>query len=95
MITHFPTTPFVKKGTATTTAARVDVTWQGNALSRAEHIDIRNTGSAEKLLVSFDGTDYFTVDPGDAYDKWGRFSEIFVKTSAATTTYETTVSPAP
>lgn len=93
-ITHFGNRSFVKTGTATTTLATVDLTWNGNGISRAAHFDVRNTGTVENLLVSLDKTTFFTVKPQASYEKWGLFSEVFVKTAATSTTYEITVTPA-
>jgi len=83
--------PYHRNGTATGTPATVDCSRAQDGVALANALSIKNTGGTNNLLVSFDGgTTFATVEPsGGVLSVIGRIASMVVKSSAATTSYET------
>ena len=86
--------PYHRNGTATGTAAVVDLTYLSDGKTMADWVNIQNTDGANALLVSFDGgTTFRTIRIASVSNEssltieW-RLKNVVVKSAAASTTYE-------
>ena len=81
--------PYIIAGTATGTAGTVDLTHSNDGRTLADYITIQNTDGANNLLFNFDGGSTFaTIKPGNSFDLEWRLTNITLKSSGASTTYE-------
>lgn len=86
----FPSAPYHVNGTtaASPTTKPVDVTRNADGRTYATYLRIKNSGAANKLLVSFDGgTNFFTLELGEEIEVNSQVFTIVVKSNAATADY--------
>lgn len=81
--------PYHANGTVDGTGGLVDLTYLKDGKTLADFITIQNTHATASLLISFDnGTTFATIKAGASFDLEWRLASVFLKSSAAATTYE-------